>query len=128
MVRIGKPILIVGAMVSLIASLAGCHGSSSRTYEMRWQSTADEQRVLEFKLDGPTVVGKLSMVLFQSRVKGTYVLNVLRSGDSATEGLIQDREGYTLVSKDGKQQRWSLAEDPSFLKDESGTIWKPGRL
>jgi len=92
---------------------------------MRWQSTAEEQRVLEFNLDGPTVVGHLSMVLFQSRVKGTYVL---KNGDETTQGrVIQDRAGYTLVSSDGKEQRWSLAEDPSSLKDESGTIWKPNQ-
>ena len=124
--RLLKRVLVMVSIVGLVAAFAGCHGSperaQTRTQKLQWHSSADAENVLEFNLEGHTVLGRIHMVLFQSRVKGTYIL---KKGGVTTEGqVIQDSKGYTLVSEDGTKQRLLYGETPNSLKDEDGTVWK----
>ena len=116
-----KRILAVGVMAVLgMVTLAGCHGSPGSVYKMRFVSEADSKKVMEFTLNQPSLLGRVHMAVYKTRIRGTYVL---KDGETTAEGrVVQDDKGYTLTSKDEKEQR--LEAVSGKLKDESGATWK----
>lgn len=116
-----KRVLLTGVIVGLF-SLSGCHGNPGNS-KVRWVNESDSKKVLEMTLQNPTVMGRLHMVVFAARVRGTYVFN---DGDKTTEGrVIQTEDAYRLTSSDGKEQKFSRERTSGTLTDESGATWKP---
>jgi hypothetical protein len=119
-VRKSRHILFVMTLMCLVA-LAGCHGGSSGSAKLRFVNQTESKKVVEFTLQRPTILARVHMTVFPGRIKGTYVL---RDADTTAEGRVtQDEKGFTLVSSEGKKQRFDV-EKPDFLKDENGGIWK----
>jgi len=120
-VRTNRRILAVGVMVVLgMLALAGCHGSSGGVYKMRFVSESDSKKVMEFTLQQPSLLGRVHMAVYKTHIKGTYVL---KDGETTAEGRVyQDDTGYTLISKDEKEQRFEAVSEK--LKEESGATWK----
>src|SRR5262245_437356 len=114
-----RQVLLAATLVLLTALLSGCHGGSG-TESVKWVKQGDSSQVLELRLPVRSVLGKVHQVLFGQRLKGGYVL---KSGTATSEGTVtQDNGDFTLVSNDGKKQRFQR-EEPSSLKDEDGAIW-----
>jgi hypothetical protein len=117
-----KRILIVSIMTLGLVALSGCHGSPSGTYKMRFVNATDSATVIEFSMQNPSVMGRVHMVVFKARIKGTFVQKDADAKAIAEGTVQQDETGYTLVSRDGKKQRYERQESGT-LKDESGTLW-----
>jgi len=117
-----KRFLIVSIMTLGLVALSSCHGNSGGTYKMRFVNATDSAMVMEFSMQNPSVMARVHMAVFKARIKGTFV----RKGADAkpiAEGTVQqDEKGYTLVSRDGKKERYET-QDSGSLKDESGTLW-----
>src|SRR5687768_6609244 len=105
-----------------VVALAGCHGTSAGLYKMRFVSESDSKKVMEFTLNQPSLLGRVHMAVYKTHIRGTYVL---KDGETTAEGRVyQDDNGFTLVSKDEKEQRLEMERPSGRLKDERGATWK----
>ena len=121
--RTNRRILAAGVMAVLgMVALAGCHGSPGGVYKMRYVSESDSKKVMEFTLNQPSLLGRVHMAVYKMHINGTYVV---KDGETTAEGRVyQDDQGFTLVSKDEKEQRLEMEQPSGRLKDESGGTWK----
>lgn len=121
--RTSRRILAVGVVAVLgMVALAGCHGSPGGVYKMRYVSESDSRKVMEFSLVQPSILARVHMAVYKTHIRGTYVL---KDGETTAEGRVyQDDKGFTLVSKDEKEQRLEMERPSGRLKDENGATWK----
>ena len=117
-----KRFLIVSIMTLGLVALSSCHGNSGGTYKMRFVNATDSASVMEFSMQNPSVMARVHMAVFKARIKGTFVQKDADAKAIAEGTVQQDEKGYTLVSRDGKKQRYET-QDSGSLKDESGTLW-----
>ena len=117
--QMSKRILIVSIMTLGLVALSSCHGNSGGTYKMRFVNATDS---IEMSMQNPSVMARVHMAVFSAPIKGTFVQKDADAKSIAEGTVQQDENGYTLVSRDGKKQRYET-QDSGSLKDESGTIW-----